>query len=338
MVWSLNRLESQLYLTDPFCRERLLLKMEDASQQLQLIVSSLPVNEKGVANIENIKIYSLRLSANLSVTELSSSPFVQTLILDYTPKLKALGDYERLRILKLNGECPKLVSVGEMKNLSELTLVASTAEVLSMFPLERLQKLTLQNINNLRDTFISLGNRLQHLQELTITGSNMFRLLKVSTFIQIPSIRSVTVDNVYSIDLAGFPNLTSFTNSYGVSEIVGKDKAYPQLISFDGFHEAENCSQLHQLRKLKLNSHKSAGIKTFHLAENVTSVDMCLNILEFTSDTRDRKFDELKLFHSNIKDLSLFRHTIKVTLDSCNNLEDIEPLRNVQYLEITNVI
>jgi hypothetical protein len=337
MVWSLNRIESQLYFTDPSCRCQLLLKMEDATQQLQLIVSSLPVYEKGVTNIENIKMYSLRLSDNLSVTELSSSQFVQTLILDYTPKLKVLGDYERLRILKLNGECPNLVSIGEMKNLFDLTLIASSTQMLSIFPLEKLGKLTLQNIKNLTDSFVSLGNRLQNLQELTISGSNMFRFLKEPSFIQIPSLRSLTVGNVHSIDLAGFPNLTSFTNSYGVSEIMGKDKSYPRLISFDGpFNEAEDYSQLHQLQKLKLHWNKSNEIKTFHIPENVTSVDMCLNILEFTSDTIDRKFDELKLFQSNIKCLSLFRNTIKVTLNSCNSLEDIEPLRNVQYLEISH--
>jgi hypothetical protein len=335
MVWSLNRLESQLFLAERAFRDQLLLKMEDASHQLQLIVTSLPVNEKGVASIEDIKVHSLRLLDNLSLTGLSSSSFVQSLILDYIPNLTSLGDYERLRTLKLNEDCENLVSVGQMKCLAELMLVGSSEPMLHAVPLESLEKLTLQRISNLGAVIVSLVSRLQSLQELTISGENSAS--EDLPLIQLNSLRSLTVQNIPSLDLTGFPNLTSFTIISGVFDIFGKDTAYPRLISFDGpFKDSEDFRQMHQLKKLRLHSYKRTQIKTFHIPDKVTSIDMYSNVVQFTSDSQNRRFDDVKLFNCDITDLSLFRYVTKMVLNTCIKLEDIEPLKNVQYLELTH--
>jgi hypothetical protein len=93
---------------------------------------------------------------------------------------------------------------------------------------------------------------------------------------------------------------------------------------------------LDHLKDLRLHFYNRVPIQSFHIPKNVTSMALYVNVLQFTSDLQNRKFDELTLVRSDIKDLSLFRYVIRMSLVACNKLEDIEPLKNVQFLDISH--
>jgi hypothetical protein len=339
MIWSLNCVNSEKYITDEIYKSYLQERMNLPHKQLQLQFSNVFRRNSSIPNI-------------LSISELSTLKLLHEDIIH-------LADLKTVQSLTL-GTCDKLDLIGNLQALNCLSIHNVKRELLSMFPLERLEKAALMNSISLVEFGADL-HRFHSLRYLYMTCDLHVHHEDLPSLECLNLLEFLVVKGYKSFDLSGLMNLKSLEYSWpAVPEtITGKEQIFPRLrrltclhdpyfnsnfnfpnlksLNFNILRSLTNWNAINNIQNLFLRD-INMSVENFTVGENVKNLTLLLSRLNSIEFLNPKGIYQLVICCKTFTEqqLALFSHLQSLEITCLHNIRNISAVKDVPILSIAS--